>query len=1049
MPPPRRQTPLLYRRTFAFSYSFVAGVGAVLVGARTWGRPVPIEAAWVLYALAACAAVATAFLWRRDAAIRAEAAPLLEGPVGLLDLEDRETAAARVARAGRLVTLLLAATAVLLGAARYVHRAHIPAFVDDPERPQHTASILRAIRPGAVVAIRGRIVAEPEAWPASRGRLDLVIEPYEIVPDVDRGTAYAVSEGNVGVQFQPNERTLEKEDEVPDLFRTLSRGAAYADLLEVTATLSPACGEWVPASMNLPQGAANPGAFDAEAFYSDQDIYAQVRVTGWDRRRPPIQVLEEAWGLRILGIPGSEYVDPFTPAIALKEAMLRVIKKTIAHPESAFLAGVTLGLRRGLEGMRCPFEEVPERGMDRRLDVLQEFRWSGTSHVLAVSGLHVTIIAVFLTAIFEGCRVSRRIYAPFVCLALFIFCLITGARPSAIRATIMNSLVVLTYAYGGRGLRASLLLSIGVAATVILLDNPKWLLQPAFSLSFMAVLALGLFTGPFGVVLRALAARFIHPWWRPIRLPLYEAVPALGRVLPTVGNYLRDFAGAQLAIMFGMMFPLSLYYFTRFSVAGPFANFFAIPLIGVIVQLGILGSIIGLVPVAGPYLVLPLGAANWLLCRFFLWTAHASTYMPFPWVQTLEGRHLVLYYAALGLFAFRRPLLDRIRLARIEARLSPDAAALRRFRWKMTLWIAAAAAGVAACLVRLPDRRLEVTLLSFPWQPETAIHIKTPAGRNILVDAGRFEIAGPDDAGSFWTTGQYLLKRRIDRLDLVVAASLRPEDVTGLVPILRVFPVDRFVAPVDLSGIGADGTLDHAEAAARLVDAGVIADPDESRRGQPASIRRTVEALGLAANGPWDLRRWGQALALAPSWIVRSVRKGPRPAFERAERGAVIYEEGDLSITVLHPPPPGEGLSGYDRSLVLKIDHGDVSILLAHGIGEAGAAEVARLPDARADVVVLPAHGGAAEPIPAAFLDRVAPAAAIAAYRCGGAPSARRAAEARFAAAVEDLGGRGVAVYRTDRDGAVRIFSDGASYEIRRTLGRPGEGVIEETYTEF
>lgn len=1037
----RKKTPFLYRRILAFSYCFVGGVGVVTVSARAWEAPIPILWAWILYGLAAAAGALTAFLWKRDDEIRAAVAGVLEAPVRLLDLGNREEAERRVAASNRLVAAALVATAFFLGAARYVHRAHVPAFEQNPDRPQHLASILQRFPDETFsdkTIIRGRLSAEPEYSPDATGEgpgyVLLVVDPYEVIPDPEAGVAYPVSEGSVMVRFAPRRAgELQQNPELKKAFMTLARGHAYADEVEVTATF------------RLPEGAANPGLFDPEAFFSDQDVYAQAFITFWDKNVAPIKILRPNWGNRTFNLPGSEFLDPFPLALVLKEGMLKVIKRTIPHPESAFLAGVTLGMRFGLNGLKCPFEEAPAEGeVDQRLLVLDEFRWSGTSHVLAVSGLHVTIIAILLTAIFEGCRVPRRAYAPFVCLGLVVFCLITGARPSSIRATMMNSLVVLTFAYGGRGLKASLLMAIGVAAVAILLDNPKWLIQPAFSLSFMAVLSLGLFTGPWTAVIKWFSARFVHPWWRPIRMALYEASPGCGRWLPTIGNYVRDFAGAQFAIMTGMMGPLSLYYFTRFSVAGPFANFIAIPLIGVIVQMGMMACIVGLVPVVGSYVALPIGAANYLLCMFFLWTAHASTYLPFPFVETLTPRHLLLYYALLMLFAYREPIRNRWRIRSIEARMSGDRAAFAGLRLRAALAVAGGLALAAACLFEFPERRLEVTVLSVGYG--TAIHVRTPGGANVVVDGGPSDVLRGWDSGEK-TVGQYMLKRREERLALAVSASTRPEDAGGMASVLRIFPADRVVTALDLSG----WPDDPSEIAKKLVEAGVFASTEDAAEAAGVTATYVYRRLASMVNEPWDSRRWGQYLSLEPSWAIRAALRG-RPAAGTASAGDLLYEEetlaGPLRISVVHPPRDAD-VSGPDRSLVLRIEHGNVSFLLAHGIDVAGAAALAARPEAKADVLLLPGHG-CLENLPQAFLDRVAAGVVVASYRYpSGMRRAAREMEDRVTALLDGLEKRGARVYRTDQDGAVRLFSDGATVEAVPTLGESGEGAEENRYTEF
>ena len=66
------------------------------------------------------------------------------------------------------------------------------------------------------------------------------------------------------------------------------------------------------------------------------------------------------------------------------------------------------------------------------------------------------------------------------------------------------------------------------------------------------------------------------------------------------------FLSAQLAIQFGMMLPLSAWFFGQFPIAGVFVNLLAIPAIGILVQLGMLTGLVGLIPVVGNVLAMPL-----------------------------------------------------------------------------------------------------------------------------------------------------------------------------------------------------------------------------------------------------------------------------------------------------------------------------------------------------------------------------------------------------------------------------------------------------------
>ena len=156
-------------------------------------------------------------------------------------------------------------------------------------------------------------------------------------------------------------------------------------------------------------------------------------------------------------------------SLYLRDEMVRVIKQTTPQPNSAFHGALTLGLRYGMQNTVSIASDTYDSaivaplvnlGKDTDLLIADEFRASGINHVLAVSGLHVTIITIMFIGIFVMLKVSKKVYVPFIIFALVVFAIITGARPSTLRAVIMNSLFLLTWGYMSEGVRASALLGV-------------------------------------------------------------------------------------------------------------------------------------------------------------------------------------------------------------------------------------------------------------------------------------------------------------------------------------------------------------------------------------------------------------------------------------------------------------------------------------------------------------------------------------------------------------------------------------------------------------
>ena len=124
--------------------------------------------------------------------------------------------------------------------------------------------------------------------------------------------------------------------------------------------------------------------------------------------------------------------------------------------------------------------------------VKEDYQKSGTTHILAVSGMHVGIIAELLLGLFawlDGFKM-RRTKVAIVVLLLWLYTIIAGLEPSIIRATIMFSILIIT-----RQLQreASLINALFLSAFIILLLMPNSIFDAGFWLSYLAVGSIILF----------------------------------------------------------------------------------------------------------------------------------------------------------------------------------------------------------------------------------------------------------------------------------------------------------------------------------------------------------------------------------------------------------------------------------------------------------------------------------------------------------------------------------------------------------------------------
>lgn len=235
----------------------------------------------------------------------------------------------------------------------------------------------------------------------------------------------------------------------------------------------------------------------------------------------------------------------------------------------------------------------------------QAMRDAGLTHLLSVSGLHVSavvaagyVLALRLLALIPW--LALRVRLPLVAagtgaLAGIAYTLLTGAAVPTIRSCIGALLVLAALAIGREPLSMRM---IAVAAFVVLLLWPEALVGPSFQMSFAAVIAIVALHG--SAPMRAFNAPREQAWW--------------AKGLRSVTGLLLTGVVIELALM-----PIGLFHFHRSGVYGALANVVAIPLTTLasmpLIALALLADSVGAgAPfwwLAGKSLELLLALAHW------------------------------------------------------------------------------------------------------------------------------------------------------------------------------------------------------------------------------------------------------------------------------------------------------------------------------------------------------------------------------------------------------------------------------------------------------
>lgn len=138
-------------------------------------------------------------------------------------------------------------------------------------------------------------------------------------------------------------------------------------------------------------------------------------------------------------------------------------------------------------------------GEGKALDknIMQNMRYAGISHILCVSGLHLSLVAMLFyissrfllnSSDFIAFRCNVKVIASFISLiGSFLYLMLSGMQIAATRAFIMTAVFILSIIIGRTPYP---LRSIAIASIIILVINPEYIMHPSFQLSFIAVLSL-------------------------------------------------------------------------------------------------------------------------------------------------------------------------------------------------------------------------------------------------------------------------------------------------------------------------------------------------------------------------------------------------------------------------------------------------------------------------------------------------------------------------------------------------------------------------------
>lgn len=544
---------------------------------------------------------------------------------------------------------------------------------------------------------------------------------------------------------------------------------------------------------------------------------------------------------------------PLAWIYSLRGALSRALARSLPEPQASLAQGIILGERANIPA-----------------DLQKNFSVSGTTQILAISGMNIGIMAGILLGI--GLWIFKRRHNLYIWLtlgAVWFYAVVAGMNAPVLRGAIMASLFLLGE---GLGRQRSGLTALLLAAAVMAGVNPYVLGDASFQLSFLAMAGLS----------------FIYPILQEYFKRFTSKIGDDG-FWAGLARMCADTLGVTFAAVIAV-WPVVAYYFGYFSIIGPVANFLLTPALAIIIVLGSVTGLVGLFWIAGAQVI------GWLAWLFLSYMIAVVNITAAPGGAAVNVNHvppwfIVVYYAVIIVLVWLYNRRKRVR--------SPAAGRAGQMRAGISFGgllpsvklliapVVLVAAIVICSAYAAPSKDLKVSFLDVG---EGDAELIQHGGRQVLVDGGPSPNAITLALGSempFW-----------DRtIDVVVLTHPHQDHLAGLLEVLQRYKVGQVIYPyIDYDSpvydqwkkiLAEKGIKSTAACAGEEIDLGgnvtikVLNPPEKLLMGTQSDIDNNSVALRVS-DGAVSFLLTGDMMSEAERELIRG----------RADLSATVVKAG-------------------------------------------------------------------------------------------------------------------------------------------------------------
>lgn len=516
-----------------------------------------------------------------------------------------------------------------------------------------------------------------------------------------------------------------------------------------------------------PLAATNWGQFSYEAYLTKHDTYSvffaeSVEVVRAVQGRPLpnsifLGAFDGSWQRGLVGWAGRAQV-------AIRGTIAQAMPPRNRNLLTTLLCAILFG----------------DRSYPMPASVEEDFRLSGTIHVMVVSGTQVSLIAAFVLLLMKRSPVPLWLGSLLTVGFLGLYVLVVGPAPSVMRAGMMVVVAALARVFSRE---LDIYGSLAFSLLAILFLNPASLFDVGLQLSYLAT---------FGIIVLA--------------LPIIRALPYIPKVFSgTMGATL----GSQVLVA-----PALAYYFHRFPLAGLGANLVVVPSVALLTGLGVLTLLLGF---CWPLGAMGVGAITAPVLEFMMRTV--SGFAHCSWARMGQvGLSLPEVLVVYGLlFALLSLLLPSVRGLITKERVLVGVATLGVGGG---IWLLARVSSPGVMKVTALDVERGFSGV-----------VESPSGEVFLLDGG-----GP--AKERWNAGEtvvlpFLLREGVRRINSVVVTDSDYDHTAGLAPVLAEMPVGRVML------LRGESPPERSRTSPPYISAGSVSGG--SRAGPSSSLEKVLQ----------------------------------------------------------------------------------------------------------------------------------------------------------------------------------------------------------------